>query len=265
MQIRGCSYYKVQAYRKEQEIAKAAADLAYEIEANKVKKQVTETEMQVEITRKQMEIEVAAQEASRTERELEATVVKMADADKYKMEVGADADKYKVEKNADADKYKVERGADAVKYREIQDAQARSEAIRLEGTARAEAKRLEGMAEVDIIREKGKAEAEAMLKKAEAYKQYNDAAVTQMIIERLPEMARAVAEPLSKTDKIVIVDQGNTGENGTRGAAKVTNYITDIITSLPQTVEALTGIDVWGLIKNANKDNSADGNIVSEE
>jgi flotillin len=258
---------KVQSYRREQEIAKAAADLAYEIEANKVKKQVTETEMQVEITRKQMQIEVAEQEAARTERELEATVVKTANAEKYKTEVGADAEKYKMEKNAEA-----------IKHREILDAQARSEAIRLEGTARADAKRLEGMAEVEIrsegirqegtahadakrlegmaeveiIREKGKAEAEAMLKKAEAYKQYNDAAVTQMIIERLPEMARAVAEPLSKTERIVIVDQGGSAENGPRGAAKVSNYVTDIITTLPQTIEALTGIDVWDMIKKAN-------------
>jgi len=222
---------KVHAYRKEQETAKAVADLAYEIEANKVKKEVTETQMQVEITRKQKEIELAEQESMRTERDLEAKVKKTADADKYKMEIGAEA----------------------VKYREIQDAQARSEAIRLEGTARADAKRLEGMAEVDIIREKGKAEAEAMLKKAEAFKQYNDAAVTQMIIERLPEMAKAVAEPLAKTEKIVIVDQGQGGEGG-RGASKVSGYVTDIITALPQTVEALTGIDIWEKIKGKGKE-----------
>jgi flotillin len=217
---------KIQSYRREQETAKAVADLAYAIESNKVKKEVTETEMQVEITRRQKEIELAEQEAMRRERELDATVVKTADAEKYKME----------------------KGAEAMKFREIQDAQARSEAIRLEGTARADAKRLEGMAEVDIIREKGKAEAEAMLKKAEAYKQYNDAAVTQMIIERLPEMAKAVAEPLTKTEKIVIVDQG--GGEGGRGAAKVAGYVTDIITALPQTVEALTGIDIWEKIRN---------------
>jgi len=94
------------------------------------------------------------------------------------------------------------------------------------------------------------AEAEAMMKKAEAFKQYNDAAVTQMIIERLPDMARAVAEPLGKTEKIVIIDQGGgkSGESG-GGAAKVSGYVTDIITTLPQTVEALTGINIWDKIK----------------
>ena len=218
---------KVQSYRKEQEVAKAAADLAYEIEANKVKKEVTETEMQVEITRRHKEIELAEQEAIRKERELEAVVVKAANADKYA----------------------IEKQAEAQKYREIQDATARAEAIRLEGTARADARRLEGMAEVEIIREKGKAEADAMLKKAEAFKQYNDAAVTQMVVEKLPEMAHAVAEPLSKTEKIVIIDQGGRDGKSPGGAAKVSGYVTDIITTLPQTVEALTGINIWDKIK----------------
>jgi flotillin len=215
---------KVQAYRREQEISKADADLAYEIEANRVKKEVTETEMQVAITRKEKEIELAAQEASRRERELEATVVKTADADKYRMEKSAEAEK----------------------YREVQDAEARAQGIKLEGAARADARRQEGMAEVDIIREKGKAEAEAMLKKAEAYKQYNEAAVTQMIIEKLPELARAVAEPLAKTEKIVIVDQG--GQNG--GAAKLSGYVTDIVASLPETVKAITGVNIIDSIKS---------------
>jgi len=236
---------KVQAYRKEQEVSKAAADLAYEIEANKVKREVTETQMQVEILKKQKEIELtetqmqveilrkqketqlAEQEALRKEKELQATVMKQADAEKYRLEVGAEA----------------------TKFREIQDAQARAEAIRLEGTARADAKRLEGMAEVEIIRERGKAEAEAMLKKAEAFKQYNDAAVTQMIVEQLPMLARAVSEPLAKTEKIVIVDNGGNGG----GAAKVSGYVTDIMSSLPPTVEALTGIDLSGILGGAAK------------
>ena len=228
---------KVQAYRKEQESAKASADLAYEIESNKVKKEVTETQMQVEITKMLKEIELQEQEAIRKERELEATVVKQANAEKYR-----------IEKDADAQKYRTEKDAEAQKFREIHDATARAEAIRLEGTARAEAKRLEGMAEVDIIRERGAAEAEAMAKKAEAFKQYNDAAVTQMIIEKLPDMAKAVAEPLSKTEKIVIIDQGGKQGEGS-GASKVSGYVTDIITTLPQTVEALTGINIWDKIR----------------
>ncbi|MDR2751637.1 MAG: flotillin family protein [Clostridiales bacterium] len=239
---------KVQSYRKEQETSRAIADLAYEIESNRVKKEVTETEMQVAIIKKQKEIELAEQEANRREKELEASIMKTADADLYRVGKNADADKYRVEKQTEAEKYKVEKTAEAMRYKDIQAAEAKAASIRLEGTARADALRLEGMAEVDIIREKGKAEAEAMLKKAEAYKQYNDAAVTQMVIEKLPEIAAAVASPLAKTERIVIVDQGGQGSGG-RGAAKVSGYVTDIVSSLPETVEALTGINIMDALK----------------
>ena len=235
---------KVQSYKKEEQTAKAVTDLAYEIESNKVKKEVTETElqvevvrqqkkveitsaeMQVEVVRKQREIEVAEQEVVRREKEMEANIVKVADANKYHEA----------------------KSSEAVNYRKIQEAQAAAESIRLEGTARADAKRLEGMAEVDVILARGKAEAEAMLKKAEAFKQYNDAAVTQMIVERLPEIASAVAAPLSKTEKIVVVDNGGGGGGG--GASKIPGYVTDIISTLPHTVEALTGINVLDALKS---------------
>ncbi len=220
---------KVQAYRKDQETEKAKADLAYDIEASKVQQEVEKEKMQVLIVKKQKEIEIAEQEAMRKEKELEATIVKQADAEKYSAEKRAEADKFK----------------------EIQAAMAVAEAIKLKGMASAEAKRAEGMAEVEIIRQKGMAEAEAMMKKAEAYKQYNDAAVTQMIIEKLPEMARAIAEPLAKTEKIVVVDSGNS--NG-GGAAKVSGYVTEILSSLPETVNTLTGINLADILKRNVKD-----------
>ncbi|GHV42162.1 membrane protein [Clostridia bacterium] len=204
---------KVQAFRKDTEIAKAASDLAYDIEANKVKQEVTETEMKVAILRKQKETELATFEAERKELELVSSVKKIADAERYKYEQNAQANK----------------------FGQIQDATAHAEAIRLEGVATA-----------DAIRERGNAEAEAMLKKAEAFKQYNDAAVTQMIIEKLPAIAAAVSEPLSKTEKIVIVDSGS-GSGG--GAQKIARYVTDIAATLPDMVESVTGIDLKALLR----------------
>lgn len=230
---------KVQSYRKDQETEKAKADLAYEIEASKVQQAVETEKMQILIVKKQKEIELAEQEALRMERELEARIIKQADADKYSIEKKAEADKYSAVQKADSDKYK-----------EIQNAMAIAEAIKLKGQASAEAKRAEGMAEVEIIRLKGIAEAEAMAKKAEAYKQYNDAAVTQMIIEKLPEIAKAIAEPLAKTEKIVVVDSGNGQGNG---AAKVSGYVTDIMASLPETIDALTGINLASILKRDGK------------
>lgn len=215
---------KVQFYRKDQETSKAVADLAYEIEASKVQQEVEKEKMQVLIVRKQKEIELAEQESLRVEKQLDATVKKIAEADKYAEE----------------------KKAEAGKYSEIQNALAEAEAIKAKGFANAEAKRAEGMAEAEIIREKGKAEAETLLKKAEAFKQYNDAAVTQMIVDKLPDIAKSVSEPLSKTEKIVIVDSG---KGDSKGAAKVSGYITDIISSLPETVNALTGINLLDMLK----------------
>ncbi len=215
---------KVQSYRKDQETTKATADLAYEIEATKVQQEVEKEKMQIQIVKKQKEIELAEQEAIRKEKELDATVKKLSEAQKYA----------------------AEKQAEASKYSEIQNALAEAEAIKTRGLANAEARRAEGMADVEIIREKGKAEAEAMMKKAEAYKLYNDAAITQMIIEKLPEIAKAVAEPLSKTEKIVIVDSGSSQG---KGAAKVSGYITEIVSSLPETINALTGVDLKGILK----------------
>lgn len=88
-----------------------------------------------------------------------------------------------------------------------------------------------------------------MRAKAEAFKMYNEAAVTQMIIEKLPEIAGHIAAPLAKTEKIVIVDNGGgTGSGG--GAARVSGYVTDIIATLPQTVEAISGINLMDLLAN---------------
>lgn len=219
---------KVQLYRKEQETEKAKADLAYEIEASKVQQEVEREKMQVQIVRKQKEIELAEQEAVRKEKELDATIIKQADAEKYSIEKQAEADRYK----------------------EIQIAMAEAEAIKLKGNAMAEAKRAEGMAEVEIIRQKGIAEAEAMMKKAEAFKQYNDAAISQMIIDKLPELAKAISEPLARTEKIVIVDGGN-GDG--KGAAKVSSYVTEILSTLPETVNALTGVNLMDILNKSGK------------
>ena len=218
----------VQAFRQEQESAKAQADLAYEIQANTVKKEVTETEMQVELLRKQRETQIAEQEAIRKERELSATV----------------------HKSADADKYRREKEAEAAKFEQIARAEAEAEAVKLDGASKAEATKLQGLAQADVIKQhglaeseaikaKGLAEAEAMSKKAEAFKEYNEAAVTQMIIEKLPEIAKNVAEPISRVEKIVVIDGGQGG-----GASKVSGYVTDIVAKLPATVEALTGVDL---------------------
>ncbi|MCL2363151.1 MAG: SPFH domain-containing protein [Defluviitaleaceae bacterium] len=243
---------KVQAYRREQESAKAIADNAYLIEENKVKKEVTETELQVELLRRTKETELAEQEAKRKEQELIATVNKQADAERYRQERLAEAKKFEQVTRAQAD-------AEAVKL----DGMAKAEAIKLQGQAQADVVRAQGTAEAEAIQHKGLAEAEAMMKKAEAFKQYNDAAVIQMMIERLPEIAKNVAEPMSRTEKIVVIDNGSGGPgNGPKGASKVAGYVTDIIAQLPETVEALTGINLIDVLKGATSNKDKETNVV---
>lgn len=126
---------------------------------------------------------------------------------------------------------------------------ADAEQYRIEVLAKAEKARLEaeGFAEAEVTKAKGLAEAEAMSQKALSWREYNEAAVTQMFVNILPQLASAVAEPLSKTEKIVVVGGGN--DNGT-GAAKVTQDVTQVIAQLPSVIESLTGVKLSNLLKN---------------
>jgi flotillin len=102
------------------------------------------------------------------------------------------------------------------------------------------------MAEAEVLRAKGIAEAQAMEQKAEAWQQYNQAAIIQQLIDGLPEVAAAIAEPLARTERIVIINSG--GDSA--GASKITRDITNIIAQVPELVEALTGVDVLKAIKD---------------
>lgn len=247
---------KIQSYKKQSETARAEADIAYEIQSNIARKEVIETDMQakilekqkekelvdeqmrIEILRKQKEIELAENEVLKTEKELDAKVKKQAEADKYKFEKSAEASKFKEIAEAEAQAAAIEL-----------EAKAKAEAVRIQGLAEAEIIRAKGSAEIEIVRSKGEAEAEVMKEKAQAFILYNDAAMAQMIIDRMPEIAQAIASPLAKTEKIVIVDNGSGSSGAPNGAAKVTNYITDIIGQLPETVEAITGYNIMDVFK----------------
>ena len=213
---------RIQAYKEEEQKAQAKADYAYEVEQNIVKKNVIEALKNTELFEEQRQTEIAMQQALKQEKELEATVRKVAEAQKYKEQQEADAKRYTIIKNAEAE----------------------AESIRIKGAAEAEATRIKGQA----IAEAMKAEAEAMREKAEAYKQYGEAAIVQMIVEKLPDIAKNIAEPLAQTEKMVIIDNG-----GGNGAAKVTQNVSKIISEVPEVVESLTGINLIDLISSLQK------------
>jgi flotillin len=129
-------------------------------------------------------------------------------------------------------------------------AEAESYRREMEAKGRAVARKLEGSADVDVLKAQGIAEAEAMKKKAESWGEYNQAAVYQMFIDVLPELARAVAEPLSKVEKIVIV--GGPGE-GQLGASRITGEVAKVMAQLPTIVENLGGTELRKLLTDLSE------------
>src|SRR3989442_6199384 len=169
---------------------KAAADLRYDLKKYKTGQLVKAEEVQVQIIEKQKQIELQQQEISRKQRELEANVQKPADAKRYKVETLANAKKFQLETEAAG-------AASASKATGF----ANADVAKATGIAEAEANKARGLAEAAIIEAQGKATAEAMRVKAESFKEYNEAAVVEMIIRILPEVAGKISEPLSRTQR----------------------------------------------------------------
>jgi flotillin len=214
---------------------KAEADLAYDLQKYKTGQLVKAEEVQVNIIEKQKQIELQEQEIKRRQRELEATVQKPAEAERYKVETLANAKKFQLETEAAG-------AASATKATGF----ASADVVKATGLAEAEANKARGLAEAAIIEAQGKATAEAMRVKAESFKEYNEAAVIEMIMRVLPDVAGKISEPLSKTEKMVIINSGS-GPGG--GASKLTGDVTQIISQLPPVIESLTGIKFEKLLE----------------
>jgi flotillin len=214
---------------------KAESDLAYDLQKFKTGQLVKAEEVQVQIIEKQKQIELQQQEILRKQRELEANVQKPADAERYKVETLANARKFQLETEAAG-------AASATKATGF----ASADVVKATGLAEADANKARGLAEAAVIEAQGIAQAEAMQKKAESFKQYNEAAVIEMIVRVLPEVAGKISEPLSKTEKIVIINSGN-GPGG--GASKLTGDVTQIIAQLPPVLESLTGVKFEKLLE----------------
>ena len=227
---------KVAEYRREQDIAKARADQAYELQTARSKQEVMEQEMQIQIIERQKQIELEEKEILRREKQYDSEVKKKADADRYAVEQNAAASKSRVMAEADAEKYRIEAKA-----------KAEADKVRLDGIAKADSERAQGETEADIIRLKGLAEAEAKQKLADAFDHYGQAAVLDMIVRMMPEYAKQIASPLANIDKITVVDTGG-GEGG--GANRVTSYATNLMSTLQETLKASSGIDVKEMLEN---------------
>lgn len=194
-------------YDTEVNTAKAEAEMAYSLQAAKVQAKIKEEEMQVKVVERQQNIAIQEQEIMRREKELDSKVKKPAEAEKFRLEKIAEAEKQRVILEAEAD---------------------------------AEAKALKGEAEAYAIEVKAKAEAEQMAKKADAWKEYKEAALVDMMLKVLPQVAAEVSAPLSQANKITMVSTGD----GPIGASRVTGEVLEIMSSLPETIKQMTGVDI---------------------
>jgi flotillin len=225
----------VAQYQATVNVQKAQADLAYDLQRYKTGQLVKAEEVQVQIVEKQKQIELQQQEILRKQRELEANVQKPADAERYKVETLANARKFQLETEAAG-------AASATKATGF----AGADVVKATGLAEADANKARGLAEASVIEAQGRATAEAMRVKAESFKQYNEAAVIEMIMRVMPEIAGKISEPLAKTEKMVIINSGN-GPGG--GASKLTGDVTQIISQLPPIIESLTGVKFEKLLE----------------
>ncbi|MCX4675945.1 SPFH domain-containing protein [Streptomyces sp. NBC_01433] len=155
----------------------------------------------------------------------------------------------KVRKPADAARYQAEQEAEARRIAQVKEAEADAERSRLTGqgeklhrSALADAVRIEGEAEAAAIAAKGSAEAEAMQKKADAFAQYGDAAVLQMLVEVLPQVVAKASEPLSAVDKLTVIS--------TDGASQLARTVTDNVAQGMELLNSTTGVDFAALLQN---------------
>ena len=201
--------------KKISDIKQAEADAAYRIQEEEQRKQIEITTADANIARQEREIELKRKEVEVTEQALEAEVKKKAEAEKYAEQQKADAELYTRQRDAEAKKFEETQEAEAKKIKaefEKQAAEAEAEAIKAKALAEAEAIRQRGIAEAEATRAKALAEAEGLNKKAEAMQKMQEAAILQMYFEKLPDIAKAVAEPLTNIDSITMYGDGNTSK-----------------------------------------------------
>jgi flotillin len=218
------------------EVAKSQAEQAIADQQREANAKRAEADMSYELKKKTIEIQVQEQEIQRREKELDATIRRQADAKRYEIETIAAAERKRIENEAEAVKARGLADANVSQAKGV----AQAEANKAQGLAQAEIQEAQGLAIAEAQKAQGLAEALAMEKKAEAWKKYNEAAVLQILAPILPEIARAIAEPLSKIDRITMV---NTGD-GDSGVSRVTAELAKVITQVPPVVESLTGIQM---------------------
>ena len=211
---------------------KAEADAAYTIQQQEQQKSIETATVNAQIAKAERDAELKKQEVEIAKQKLDAEIRAQADAERYRMEQEAQADLFKRQKDAEAKRYEEEQAAEAAKKA--------AEAAKYAREQEAAGIAAVGKAEAEAIQAKALAEAEGIDRKAEAMKKYGQAAMVEMVMQALPDIARNVAEPLSKVEKITMYGEGNSAK-----------LLQDIINGTTQITEGFTegmGIDIKSLL-----------------
>lgn len=202
------------AFDQEVMTKKAEADLAYELQSCKIKQKIKEEQMEIVVVERQGRINVEEQEIQRTEKRLEATVKQPAEAEKFRLETIAAAQRKKTV---------------------------------LEAEAKAESKHLQGEAEAFAIEAKAKAKAASMHYQAEAYKEFQNAAVLDLYLKAIPQIVGSVSSSLSNVKSVKMVSSGGSEV----GAQKLTEEVMNISNNIPEMVKTMTGVDLRKSVRAA--------------
>lgn len=219
---------KKAALEAEAQTEKAKADAAYEIQQQIQRKEIERETAEANIVKQEKEAQVREREVKVREQQLAADIKAQADAEAYAIEKQAQAERMQRQQRADAELYEIQKDAEARK--------AQAEAEKFAQLQEAEAIEAKGKAEAEAIRLKLEAEADGLDKKADAMAKFQNAAVTEMIVKVLPEIATAVASPLANVDSITMYGEGNGGK-----------MVGDIMTTMNQVTQGM-GLDVKELI-----------------
>ena len=237
---------KKQELKRAADVKKAEADAAYEIQQQEQRKTIEITTADANIAKQEKEIELREKEIAVKEKTLEA--------EKYATQQKADAQLYQRQKEAEAKQFEIQKQAEAKKAQAEADRFAKeqeAEAVKAQGIAEAESIKAKGLADAESIKARGLAEAEAMEKK------YGKAAMTEMIIKVLPQMAEAIAKPLESIDKVTIID-GGSGENG---VGTFSGNVPSVLAKTIESIKETTGFDLTEVMKANTYDAKTTKNV----
>ncbi|MBR4636797.1 MAG: flotillin family protein [Clostridia bacterium] len=235
--------------KRASDVKQAEADAAYEIQQQEQRKSIEVATANANIARQEREIELKRKDVEVTEQTLEAEIKKKAEADRFARQQKAEAELFERQRKAEAERFEREKAAEA---RRVQ-----AEADLFAKMQEAEGIRAVGEAEAKAIEARGVAEAEALEKKAEAMKKYGQAAMMEMIVKALPEMAASIAKPLESIDKVTIIDGGSGGS----GVDTMGGYVPSVLARTIETMKEVTGLDLVDVMKAGTYDAKVTRNL----